>query len=330
MNLAIRIFDPTEQEYLSRILGLSGRRLKILMKKTDVSSADVVFVKPDDPGANILINSSANRDLPIVVVYGGEKESFKWTLEKPATSKGVMSLLANLQCRLGDEQNAESCANDSLMQDIPFPVAQGGNLIGELHIIMAGQTPYAIVDSRRKEIILDVASNRVFVTPILFENKARLIETAFKGDHDSLVKIDSRELGQLTEGMPYISTEYFTWLVTQEAQPLLSSGQARLDRRFQLTRWPSFTTLNHKSYHIGITGRLMKKGMSINELIAASGAPLSELIKFYNFAYAFNMLGTAQPAAAPASPLPIHLDEHASVKSEKVGILGKIIKRLAG
>lgn len=329
MNLSVRIFDPSEQEYLSRILELSGRRLKLCVQKTDVATADVVFVKPDEPGASILISSCTRRGQPIVVVYGGDKGAFPWTLEKPATSKEVMHLLSDLHGRLGPDQPSAN-ETDEVGQAGLIPVAQGGMLIDRLHSITAGQTPFAIVDERRKALILDVAGNRAFVTPQLFENKLKLIETAFRTTPEALVEVERQELEQLTEGMPYISTENFVWLVTQEAQPLLHSAAPSLNRRFRLSRWPSFTTLHHKSFHIAITGRLMKKNLSVNELHASCDAPLGELAKFYNFAYASNLLGASQSAPSLPSPHELQVAEQAPARAEKVGILGMILRRLAG
>ena len=98
MKVAIRVFDEDERRYLETILDLAARRLKIAMEKTPTGVADVVFLKADEPGASLLINSSLVRKHPIVVIYGGSDHP--WTLDKPATSRGLVELLSCIVAEL--------------------------------------------------------------------------------------------------------------------------------------------------------------------------------------------------------------------------------------
>ena len=330
MNLSIRIFDPIEQEYLSRILELSGRRLKMLCQTTDVASADVVFVKQDDPGASVLINSSQSRSTPIVVVYGGEKDAFHWTLEKPATSKGAMNLLTSLQCRLGDSGACQAQADRGTLREHAVPVARGGCLIDRLHELAVHKRACVATLDEHKAIVLDAPNNRAYIAHELFQDKARLLDAAFRIERGSLLEIDVADAAEFGKGMPYISMEYLAWVVSQGATLLAPPSQETLDTRFRLLRWPSFTDLHHKSFHIAMTGRLMKKSLSIDELASACGTSALEIIKFYNFAYACDMLELPQASAMPANVVPLHERIGADRSAEKVGLFSKIIKRLAG
>lgn len=132
--------------------------------------------------------------------------------------------------------------------------------------------------------------------------------------------------------------ESFLWLVAQIAEPVaLEEGAPLLSQRFRLQRWPSFSRILHGSSHIVMSGRLMKRAMSLHELVDVTGERIENVMRFYNSACICGLLQTVSVAGMESAAPVIQVDAGSvdaaqlqEIRKGKAGIFSRVLKRLLG
>ncbi len=357
MKVSIRIFDEDERKFLETILDLAARRLKISVEHVASGVAEVVFLKVDEPGASLLINASQVRRRPLVVVYG--TEGYPWSLEQPATSKSLIELLGRLCRELGLE-GSEAAAVFSAPVPGPLParpvaeaprgaggmsvtlapllpVEQGGQYLERVREIAAGRSQWLCQLDGGFQVCIDAEAGRVFF-PVEYSSRLAEVGRLSLGASDAQIHRVSTDTVQWQAArrggsMPL---EAYLWLLAQVAEPLMpDEGSAHLVHRFRLQRWPSFSRILHGSPHIVMSGRLMKRAMTLTELAEATGESLQSVMRFYNSACLCGLLQSTDhgvqrhPVLQGDTPV-AEVAQLQEIRKGKAGIFSRVLKRLLG
>lgn len=88
---------------------------------------------------------------------------------------------------------------------------------------------------------------------------------------------------------------------------------------FGLGRWPDFGTLPHTAQHLKMATFLMRKSVSLDDLVARTGVTRDEAVAFLNACFLCGWLKRVEAAASPTS---------AASKSGLRGVIGRIRVRL--
>lgn len=336
LRVAVRIFDDREQKHLSHILALSSKRGDVPMLTTPAASADVIFIKRDEPGAAVFLQPARKGKLPIAVVYDDVAAGHDWFLPRPATSAGLIPLLQSLKAevdflaatRSAEPAPAETPAavvDSRLLQAETrlVPTITGEPLLqrlkqageeGGIHSVQLDVNSYLIIDGERKVVHL----------PVRFSDMQQtLLDILVMFRSSDYVLLTSAERDRLLALAPMttLTLEQFTWSACHHAEPQLPIPDHIIHQAFRLKRWPSFTRLRYKPVHMQWAGRLVKTAHSMSHLATDAMTDMIDAAKFYN---ACVVGGLALVEAGSGVPLPAMAAEAGG----KRGIMQRILKRL--
>lgn len=334
MKVSIRVFDKDEHTFLSMIIGQAAKRLNIDLTYTDANSAEVVFVKEDEPGASVFANACAKRPGPIAVVYGGS--GYTWCLEKPASTKSLIILLPQICAKIPTaalfaDTAAALPANTPSQPSALLPVKNGQAFLRQACRLTSEAAAWSSNLGGELQLFANPATGLIYFPENYAWRIRDLIKAALSNEHAQPRKIDSDELAHATVGMHAMPLEGFLWLAAQEAEPepLNSIPGEILSRKFKLIRWPSFSRFEHSSLHIALTGKLMKQPLSIKELCSLADWPPAEVLKFYNSACMCELLQLEESATTAALAAGITRSSPPA-REEKAGVFSRILRRFAG
>lgn len=334
MKVSIRIFDKDEQTFLSTVVGQAAKRLQLELAFTDAGNADVVFVKEDEPGASVFANSCSTRPRPIAVVYGGN--GYPWCLERPATTKSLVSLLPLICAKLpGDlpvpvEEATGDVASSAALPPL-LPVQRGFRFLRDARKAAEGATAWRCSIAGETDLLINAADGTVFYPESHSWRTRDLIQNALRADSATFTPLDAATLAAMAAQMHSTSLEGFLWLAAQEAEPepLHALAESVLNRKFKLTRWPSFSRFEHSSLHIALSGRLMKQPLSLRDLLGMTDCPSTEAVRFYNSACMCGLVQMEEPVTSATSRTVVAMPS-APAREEKAGVFSRILRRFAG
>lgn len=334
MKVSIRVFDKDEQTFLATLIGQAAKRLSLDLTYTDASSAEVVFVKEDEPGASLFAHACTQRSGPIAVVYGGQ--GYSWCLERPASTRSLIGLLPLLCAKLPasdalGELEADGRTGSAASPRGLLPVKRGQDFLEQVGELTANAAAWRARFGGDLQLFADRARGLVYLPESYSWRIRDLFRLALASERPHLCPLATAELDGITAGMHSMPLEGFLWLVAQEAEPEPPGNicSAILQRKFKLQRWPSFSRFEHDSLHIVLSGQLMKQPSTLQELCSRSDWSPREVLKFYNSACMCDLLQLEKAttvAALGTGPITPGI----TAREEKAGVFSRILRHFAG
>lgn len=339
LRVAIRIFDGREQKHLSQILSMSSKRSDVSVLTVPASSADVIFIKHDEPGASVFLQSGRERKRPIAVLYGEENDDYAWFLRKPATSTDLIPLLKALRAEADSlplqpvmlpiettapESAAAPIAAGKTLAATPIvPTITGQTLLEKLKTCAETGRILSVQLDTSSYLVIDGSKKTVHVSSRYMDMPQTLLDVLVMFRESDYVELSDSERVRLLEyaHMSALSLEQFTWMACHHVEPQLPIPDAIANLAFRLTRWPTFTRLRYKPVHMQWAGRLVKTAHSMSHLTLGVMDDMIEAAKFYNACVVGGlvMVEVASVTAAATSPDGL---------SEKKGLFQRILQRL--
>lgn len=354
LRVAIRIFDDREQKHLGHILSLAGKRGDVAVLSVPAAVADVIFIKPDEPGASVFLQPGRRGTLPLAVAYDANPAGGDWFLQKPATSLELIPLLRELQAAVAalprrSAAEVEAAINACAPQAPATPLAaartatppaaatpaageaplaptlQGQALLERLRECALLQRVYAVELDGRHVLVLDGRRKLAFLPAAFAGNLPQLLDLLVMFGAADFQPLGDAALAELLEShhTSTLPLEQFTWAAGQHLEPRLPLPEHFATLAFRLKRWPTFTRLRYKPVHMQWAGRLVKTAHSIGHLGTDPTATPLEAAKFYNACVAAGLA-----ILDVAAPLPALAGAAGAGGGERQGIFQRILKRL--
>lgn len=336
LRVAVRIFDDREQKHLSHIMALSSKRGDVPMLTVPASSADVIFIKRDEPGAAVFLQPGRRGKLPIAVLYDDVPAGHDWFLPRPATSAGLIPLLQALKAEV--DVMAVSRSAEPAPVDVPaavidprllqaetriVPTITGQSLLERLKLASDAGGIYSVQLDVNSYLIID-GDRKVVHIPLRFQDMQQTlldILVMFRDSDYVALSVEDRDRLLALSPTIALALEQFTWSACHHAEPQLPIPEHIIHQAFRLKRWPSFTRLRYKPVHMQWAGRLVKTAHSMSHLATDAMTDMIDAAKFYN---ACVVGGLALVEAGSGVPLPAMAAEAGG----KRGIMQRILKRL--
>lgn len=359
LRIAIRIFDDREQKHLSHILAHAARRGEVPVLTAPAAQADVIFIKPDEPGAAVFLQPGRRGTRPIAVAYDTERPDHPWFLAKPATSTDLIPLLRQLQEAAaalprapvtapaaetapaapgparGDAtasvpaQAAQANATAAASADpglAPLaPTHQGQALLERLRDCAHDGLVCALELDLRNVLVLDGRRRLVHLPATYADPTAGLLDLVAAFGHDDFQPLSDAALAELLDSQHCTSMplEQFTWAAGHHLEPRLPLPAEFGQVAFRLKRWPTFTRLRYRPVHMQWAGRLVQTAHSLAHLGTDPAGSAQEAAKFYNACVAGGLA-----ILEAGAPLPALAGAGVAASGERQGIFQRILKRL--
>lgn len=283
IRVAVRILDDRERRHLSQIIAVTGQRTGWTLLSTPCAEADLVFVNPEDPGSQLLLDRSREGRRPLTVSYGGE-EATDINLPKPARSSELYQLLQELQERLSKPEEASDNEQHQPSQRL-VQTEDYGELIRLLASIKDRPLPVHIKIDEHNSLLIDPRRGVVYLLgKALQEDLDGCLERLKTLPKGATAQVPLREFTQMLVNSPSagIAMEELAWLVCHKAIPSRKQPRSVIEQPFRLGRWPNFSRLPHKQVHLLWSGSLMRESMNLQQLTARSSGGMVAAARFYN------------------------------------------------
>ena len=323
LKIAIRIFDDRERWHLSQIMALAAPRCEVDMETVAAADADVVFINPEEPGAELFIRNAGRGKRPLPVVYGGDATPGIPWLVKPARSSEMVTLLNQLPEQL--EMITPEAPAAPAMQNSPelLPTHDFVNVLSLLRNIRSHATPVQL-DTANGELVIDPRSGTVYVP-------AQCAGPNLAGTYAALETIPQERIRAIdrvsmvkslaARRVESISLDELGWSLSFLARPAEPAPASALETRVRLKHWPNFARLEHSQIHLVWAGMLIRQPLTLSAIIARSPQGFAPAARFYN-ACALSGLLTCSDQARKTKVV--------ASGEQRTGIFKKILQKLAG
>lgn len=322
LKIAIRIFDDRERWHLSQIMSLAAPRCRVDMESVAAADADVVFINPEEPGAELFIRNAGRGKRPLPVVYGGDAAPGIPWLVKPARSPEMVTLLNQLPDQL--ELITPDTPAAPTMQDSPdlLPTHDFVSVLSLLRSIRSHATPVQL-DTGNGKLVIDPRSGTVYIP-------AQCAGPNLAGTYTALETLPAERINNIdrvtmvkdlaARRVESLSLDELGWSLSFLARPAEPAPAAALETRVRLKHWPNFARLEHSQIHLVWAGMLIRQPLTLSALLARSPQGFAPAARFYN--------------ACALSGLLICSDQARKTKvvtrgEQRTGIFKKILQKLA-
>ncbi|MDI1300831.1 MAG: hypothetical protein PSX71_02905 [bacterium] len=317
---------------------MSSKRSEVSVLSVPAATADVIFIRHDEPGASVFLQPGRQGKRPIAVLYGDEKDNHAWFLRRPATSTDLIPLLKSLQAAVGALPSQALLPVDNVsgvasVQPLPaekmlaatpiVPTITGQSLLERLKVCLETGRVLSVQLDMNSYLVIDGKKKTVFVPSRYMEMQQTLLDVLVMFRASDYVELSDGELARLLEHaqMSSLPLEQFTWVACHHVEPQLPIPESIANLAFMLTRWPSFTRLRYKPVHMQWAGRLVKTASSMSNLTLGVVDDMIDAAKFYNACVVGGlvMVDVGITVAAATNP---------GSRSEKKGVFQRILQRL--
>lgn len=283
IRVAVRILDARERQHLSQIIAVTGQRTGWTLLSVPCADADLVFVNPDDPGSQLLLERSREGRKPLAIAYGGN-ESDNINLPKPARSTELYQLLQSLQERLSQPESDPDC--DEPRRDHRLVQTEDyRDLISFLAGVRERPQPVRIQVDDDNAILIDPHRGIAYLFGEQIQrNTGATLERLQTLPAGAISSVPRREFTLSLVDTPAagISLEELAWLVCHKATPTRKQPRRVIEEPFRLLRWPNFSRLHHEQVHLLWCGSLMRESQTLAQLTARSSGGMIAAARFYN------------------------------------------------
>jgi hypothetical protein len=324
VRIAVRIFDERERRHLQQILLLATQRLPGKFITVPAAEAEVVFINPDEPGAEVFIRNARRGKRPVPVIYGGEAQRDLPWLAKPAISNDLIELIKSMPDFLR-EGSTEKHGNVQGIDLLPLIETHDfSNVMHRLHQLKRSDNP-TVIDVGSSHVLVDPRPGVAYVPVQAAGPRMSKTYEAMAVLQDGRISHISRaDLIEKISSFRHesISLEELGWSLAFMARPREPAPVTLIQTRFRLRHWPNFARLEHTQLHLLWAGMLIRQPMSLSALLARSPQGFAPVARFYNGCALAGLLINSDQTRGPSSPL--------QGQEKRSGIFKRLLEKLAG
>lgn len=333
LRIAVRLFDAREHWHLSRTLEMGGRMAGCAIElEVPAGSADIVFVAPDEPGADAMLQRRVGQSGPIPVAYTADPLPGLRCLPRPARVQDVRALLADL-ARDSAGAAPVAVANPDAPAapapaELPFAVAEMQSLLVTLQGARRSGEAFARHGANGQHVLFVPRQQKVFCTlQAGLEELAESLRGVADGDVEPL---SGQALAARLEAGRFhaLPLEAMAWQLAMLAPPRQPGAIAAVPR-LRLRRWPNFALLPHRPQHLQWAAALARQPRDVATLLARAPGAFDPFARFANACSVLGILELHPAPVAGTTPAPAPAAA-AAVPDARSGIFRKLLARLAG
>ncbi len=321
LKLAVRIFDQLIREHLTRTIQLSEQRKPGSLQLVDANVAEIVLIDPDEPGADAFIRNASRGRRPLPVVYASEQpgNEIAW-LKRPAQAGDLLAIMQTMRDELASLPADKAANGQGRVRPDLLPISENQAGLDQILGLLDHATQ-ASIHVGGITVILDGARDRIRVPRPLAEIENAALAEKITADLLATAKSPPAEGSDLIRHS--LTLTELGWRLGLATSPAPEPPPDALKSTIRLERWPNFALLPHEREHLLWTGRLIRMGQTLEQMISQASGGYDSVARFYNACVLSDLLreGTGhqrkRPRKAPGS-------------AGRSGIFSKIIQRLAG
>jgi hypothetical protein len=286
MRVALRLFDDRERWHLSQVMMQAAQRGGIQVVETSASDADVVFLNPDEPGADLFLRAQQKARRPVAVTYGESPTETIFHLPKPAQSRLLIPLLQELdQVLMSIPTTRAADEGDEVASALqPVPAGDLHRLCDYISRATLAKKPLQ-ADAPVGALHIDPGNNKAWLPPGMDLQSLTSFREAFSQARDDQFQwvapaqlSASLQDGELTS----VDLHEFTWTLSQLSSPEETDQGDIMETPVRLLRWPNFARLEHSHIHLKWAGLLMRSPLTLSQLVRYSDGGFVPVARFYN------------------------------------------------
>ena len=321
IKIAVRIFDQRIREHLTRTIQLCVQRKPGALELVDTNVSEIVLIDPDEPGANTFINNASRGRRPLPVVYTSEKPGgdVAW-LKRPAQAGDLLAVIEEMREELANLPVPATGNGQARVRPDLLPVDENQAGLDQILGLLDHATQ-ASISVGGNTVVLDGARDRIRVPQPLAELDNAELAAKITSETLAATKAPPADASSLVRHS--LTLTELGWRLGLATSPSAQPPATALKSTIRLERWPNFALLPHEREHLLWTGRLIRMGQTLEQMISQSSGGYDPVARFYNACVLSDLMreGTGhqrkRPRKAPGS-------------ADKSGIFSKIIQRLAG
>ena len=324
VRIAIRIFDERERRHLQQILLLATLRLPGKFVTVPAAEAEVVFINPEEPGAEVFIRNARRGKRPVPVIYGGEAQRDLPWLAKPAISNDLIELINKLPDFLREVETERRVAGQDAE---PLPLIEThdfSSVMQRLQSLKRSDHP-TLIDTGRSHVLVDPRPGIAYVPAQAAGPQLGRTYEAMAAIKDSQISHVSRaDLVEKISSFRHesISLEELGWSLAFMARPREPAPVQLMQTRFRLRHWPNFARLEHTQLHLLWAGMLIRQPMNLAALLARSPQGFAPVARFYNGCALAGLLINSDQTRGPSALV--------QGQTKRSGIFKRLLDKLAG
>lgn len=264
-NIAVRIFDDQQRQYLESEIRLCRSRLLADWSFVGANEADVVLVCPQDPGADALISFCLNSKNKIPVVYSEKNTTVSpWFLQRPAKKEDLIEFLNGLYLK---SESVKPASRNTCSKIASFTDDNNRNTANLIQLLASQDKPVRLVNEESYTLFYNPDSQVFLADQPL---RLKCIENSASWDIQTQVPQDD----SLKEVM---SLQELKWNFARlcSNMPAIHTGEI-----LHLAKWPDFAYLQHDSQDIYIAAFFMRYAASIQIASEQLGVPIENISRF--------------------------------------------------
>ncbi|TNE72449.1 MAG: hypothetical protein EP339_13565 [Gammaproteobacteria bacterium] len=269
-TLSCKGLTDKDQLVLRSLVDLMISRTSDDWTYSEEGESDVVIVDTDnlsDP-RNVIDEIEARNGVAIEYSNSNTSDTSRLRIQKPLRAANLISVFNSVESRLtrGEIPNTNNTGNTA------------GDTAGILDLISAGKATLLRVSSRDSSCVIDLSSCRYSIRGSL-----SLAELLVSPEKAITTLAPEEPQGHEDDWQPMPSLQ---WLVGMKLSGGELIGNLHAGSRFKLHHWPPADLAKLEPQAMTLSAILSRKsGATIDEVVAKSGIPDSDIIRFINGAY---------------------------------------------
>lgn len=294
LRISIQLQDALETWYLTRTLETAAHMAGIgLRLGVRPEEADIVFLAPAESGGlQLLQRQGVGRESTLVAYSAAEVPGLRW-LPRPARTRDARRLLDEFASR---RQQAGAGARAPSMLALPFQVMDSLDLLLRIKRAIAGGEAVGLQCGLGFTLVLlpriDKACAPVEVEVGEVCDSLRSVRLA---DMRTLSDVEAAKRAVETHRQS-LSLSGLAWELALRAIPLAAARPLLEGMHLKLRARPDFSRLPATPEHLRWTDLLLRRDLSLSELLELSPDGLDGVARFAN---ACSVLGLLEFVAAP-------------------------------
>lgn len=281
--------NEVEQKVLSVAVGLlseDGINLKLLSNNDP--TGDLAIIDSDSTDGQVLLENTKSSQIKLLFCSKPVSGKNLVSIPKPVRVAALKELLAKIS-KLMQKQTAKRQAS---AKDTPSAKTTQ----------QTQKTPslfQTLLQAKQEQKCLFITNTTGLNLLINGKNKTATL-SGDQNDIDQLIhaditsiqikEVDPDELSIHSENPNILAIDRILWQCgTAESSAELLQGH-RLDEPVKLRAWPNFTRNNFNPVYLQLSAALAKEAISLHQLQKQCNVPLEEIIRFYNAAYAVDLI----------------------------------------
>ncbi|MBI3560882.1 MAG: hypothetical protein HY080_04110 [Gammaproteobacteria bacterium] len=301
-----------------KLLSMEGIHYQ-LSSDQPLSNAHLIVLDADSDASKQALRQSRPGQVKLVISSRPAMAKNSIGLQRPMDLGSLKQVLRRLYDKLQTQLQAQQLSRQQ--NEPPSRVEElKGSIFNLLYETKAKQRIVHLLTQGIPDVFID-GINRCLATTATDLQLQQLVRTPI---HEIFIDpLNPHSFAVHSTEMAIQSLHNLLWLAGIGcSQGKILPGHA-VDIPVKLRAWPNFTRHTFIAEHLKLAAVLAKQAMTLRQLSTVTALPLSDVINFYNAAYAVDLIEFKRPTAAAPS------NTAAPSNPEKQSLFAKIAKRLS-